>query len=87
MSVDQVLRLKDRLARGLAEAHKKGVVHRDVSPDNILLPGGRLERATIIDFGISKRADSNAGTVIGSDVAGKLAFLSPEQVGLFGGAG
>ena len=85
LNVDQVLGLKDRLAQGLAEAHKKGVVHRDVSPDNILLPGGRLERATIIDFGISKRADSNASTVIGSDVAGKLAFLSPEQVGLFGG--
>ena len=85
LSVDQVLRFKDRLARGLAEAHQKGVVHRDVSPDNILLPGGKLEQATIIDFGISKRADSNAGTVIGSDVAGKLAFLSPEQVGLFGG--
>jgi hypothetical protein len=85
LSVDQVLRLKDRLARGLAEAHKKGVVHRDVSPDNVLLPGGKWERATIIDFGIAKRADSNAGTVIGSDVAGKLAYLSPEQVGLFGG--
>jgi class 3 adenylate cyclase/tRNA A-37 threonylcarbamoyl transferase component Bud32 len=85
LNVDQVLRLKDRLGRGLAEAHEKGVVHRDVSPDNVLLPGGKLERATIIDFGISKRADSNAGTVIGSDVAGKLAFVSPEQVGLFGG--
>jgi serine/threonine protein kinase len=85
LDVDQVLRLKDRLAHGLAEAHKKGVVHRDVSPDNILLPDGRLEQATIIDFGIAKRAGSNAGTVIGSDVAGKLAFLSPEQVGLFGG--
>ena len=84
LGVDQVLRLKDRLAGGLAEAHKKGVVHRDVSPDNILLPDGKLERATIIDFGISKR-DASDGTVIGSDVAGKLAFVSPEQVGLFGG--
>src|SRR3546814_4262237 len=52
--------LRDRLARGLAAAHDKGVIHRDMSPDNVILGHGDLEHAKIIDFGIAKLADSSA---------------------------
>lgn len=82
----QVAVLLDRIAAGLAAAHEKGVVHRDISPDNIILPSGRVEEAKIIDFGISKQTTSNAATIIGEGFAGKYAFASPEQIGMFGGA-
>jgi len=82
---DEVLRLRDRLALGLAAAHEMGIVHRDVSPENILLPGGSVDRAKLIDFGIAKSMDPSGVTVIGGDFAGKFSYVSPEQVGLFGG--
>jgi hypothetical protein len=82
---DEVLRLRNRLALGLAAAHEMGVVHRDVSPDNILLPDGDIDRAKLIDFGIAKSTDPSSQTVVGSDFAGKYSYVSPEQVGLYGG--
>jgi hypothetical protein len=82
---DEVLRLRDRLALGLAAAHEMGIVHRDVSPENILLPDGDIDRAKLIDFGIAKSMDPSGLTIIGSDFAGKYSYVSPEQVGLFGG--
>ena len=81
----QVRQLRDRLADGLAAAHEKGVTHRDLSPDNVILPGGDLTKAKIIDFGISKMADPDVKTIVGDDFAGKYSYVSPEQVGLYGG--
>ncbi len=85
LSPDEVLVLRDRLAMGLGAAHEKGVIHRDMSPDNVILPGGRLEDAKIIDFGIAKLADPEVQTVLGSDFAGKYSYASPEQLGMYGG--
>jgi hypothetical protein len=82
---EEVLRLRNRLALGLAAAHEMGIVHRDVSPENVLLPAGSIERAKLIDFGIAKSTDPSGVTFIGSDFAGKYSYVSPEQVGLFGG--
>jgi serine/threonine protein kinase len=82
---DAVLRLRDRLASGLAAAHEMDIVHRDVSPENILLPEGRVEHAKLIDFGIAKAMGPANATLIGGEFAGKYSYVSPEQVGLFGG--
>jgi serine/threonine-protein kinase len=73
-----------RLTSGMAAAHAAGVVHRDLSPDNIILPGADVSRAKIIDFGIA-RAGVGGETVLGGLFAGKYNFVSPEQLGLFGG--
>jgi predicted Ser/Thr protein kinase len=81
----EIRALRDRLAQGLAAAHDKGVFHRDLSPDNIILPGDRVDSAKIIDFGIAKHADAGEKTLIGGDFAGKLSFASPEQAGMYGG--
>jgi esterase/lipase superfamily enzyme len=81
----EVLRLRDRLALGLAAAHEMDIVHRDVSPENILLPGGNIDRAKLIDFSIAKSTDHAPLTITGGGFAGKFSFASPEQVGLFGG--
>jgi len=85
LDADEVRQLRDRLADGLAVAHDKGVIHRDISPDNVILPGGDLGKAKIIDFGISKAVDPEVKTIIGDDFAGKFSYVSPEQLGMFGG--
>ena len=82
-TVDQLKMLTRRLAEGLEAAHSMGAIHRDMSPDNVLLPQGRLEHAKIIDFGIAKDLDPAEQTVIGTGFAGKLGYVAPEQFGDF----
>jgi serine/threonine protein kinase len=84
LAPDEVRALRDRLGAGLAAAHQRGVIHRDLSPDNVLLPDGRAERAKLIDFGIAKEIARGDAT-IAAGFKGKLAYASPEQLGLFGG--
>ncbi|GLS42214.1 serine/threonine-protein kinase [Methylobacterium brachythecii] len=76
--------LRRRLAGGFQAAHEAGIIHRDVSPDNIILPAGDPARAKIIDFGIARTP--TGATVIGEGFAGKYNYVSPEQLGLYGGA-
>ena len=84
LSPDEVALLGARVAHGLAAAHRKGVIHRDVSPDNIVLPNGRVQEAKIIDFGIAKLLEDGEGTIV-DGFKGKLSYASPEQLGFFGG--
>jgi len=79
----QVLALLRRLADGLQVAHRAGVVHRDLSPDNVVLCGGEVESAKIIDFGIAKETTPGGGTLIGGQFAGKPGYVAPEQLGLY----
>jgi hypothetical protein len=79
----EVTQLLRRLAGGLQAAHEMGAVHRDIAPDNVLLPEGRLDRAKIIDFGIVKDLDPGKQTIIGDGFAGKLGYVAPEQFGDF----
>jgi serine/threonine-protein kinase len=72
-----------RLASGLQAAHALGAIHRDISPDNVLLENGELARAKIIDFGIAKDLDPGSKTIIGDGFAGKLSYVAPEQLGDF----
>lgn len=73
-----------RLASGLRSAHNLGAIHRDISPDNVLLEGGQLGNATIIDFGIAKDLDPTSSTIVGEGFAGKLSYVAPEQLGDYG---
>lgn len=75
-----------RLAAGLAAIHAAGFVHRDVSPDNILLPDDNPAAAKIIDFGVAAELRGGTTPRDGLDFAGKFSFASPEQLGLFDGA-
>src|SRR4051812_32888639 len=84
-SEDELRLLMERLASGLAAAHRLGAIHRDMSPDNVMLPGGDLHQAKIIDFGIAKDTESTLQTLIGSAFAGKLNYVAPVQLGEHGG--
>jgi serine/threonine protein kinase len=85
LAFEAVRVLQERLAAGLNAAHQFGIVHRDLSPDNVLIPAGDLAKAKIIDFGIARSTRAGDGTIIGSGFAGKYNYVSPEQLGLFGG--
>jgi len=84
LSPEDVAILGSRVAHGLNAAHSKGVIHRDLSPDNIVLPNGDLRKAKIIDFGIAKILEEGEGTIV-DGFKGKLTYASPEQLGFFGG--
>ena len=85
LPVEDVRLLLTRIASGLGAAHDLGVVHRDLSPDNVILPNGDVKHTKIIDFGIAKAATIGEGTLLGGKFAGKYNFVSPEQLGLYGG--
>lgn len=85
LAFEAVHRLMQRLAAGLRAAHERGIIHRDVSPDNIIVPSGDMGRAKIIDFGIARSTRlGDEATVIGTGFAGKHNYVSPEQLGLYG---
>ncbi|WP_280316979.1 serine/threonine-protein kinase [Nocardia wallacei] len=70
-------------ARGLDEAHRAGLLHRDVKPANLLLePRGaeQLPRVYVSDFGIARGATDTAGLTETGSVLATVAYAAPEQI-------
>ncbi|KAF0137805.1 MAG: Serine/threonine protein kinase [Xanthobacteraceae bacterium] len=80
MDPRELMIIAHRVAEGLVAAHARGIVHRDLSPDNVVLRDGAAEKATIIDFGIAKDTSAGAKTIVGNEFAGKYEYAAPEQL-------
>ncbi len=75
--LDEALRIATQVAEGLQEAHKKGVVHRDIKSSNIMVD--ERGQAKIMDFGIARSLESKSITGAGVMI-GTPEYMSPEQV-------
>jgi TolB-like protein len=78
LPIDDAIRIAREVADALAAAHKAGLIHRDIKPDNVMITGGH---AVVMDFGISDAVGEAGGeklTQTGMAI-GTPAYMSPEQ--------
>jgi eukaryotic-like serine/threonine-protein kinase len=76
IEMEEALKIAAQAAEGLQEAHKKGVVHRDIKSGNIMVADrGQVK---IMDFGLARTADKTLLTKEGTTM-GTIAYMSPEQ--------
>src|SRR5262245_12967604 len=85
-AVDEALRIARQVASALDAAHERGILHRDLKPDNIIVTRAAGEStAKLLDFGIAKLMDAPQGAAdevtrtIAGAVIGTAAYMSPEQ--------
>ena len=84
---EEALAIVADIARGLAEAHARGIVHRDIKPQNVMIasaPPDQTARVTVklCDFGIARALDRREGTLGFTEhgaVLGTPAYMAPEQ--------
>ncbi len=74
----EALRIAKELCAGLAAAHRRGVVHQDLKPANVLIEDG-TGRTVITDFGIARLAEKEARGERATRVAGTPEYMAPEQ--------
>ncbi|MGH7271707.1 MAG: serine/threonine-protein kinase, partial [Polyangiaceae bacterium] len=80
MDPARAIHIVGQAARALGEAHERGIVHRDVKPENIFLTalGGEHDFVKVLDFGIAKVENPEVAMTLTGSVLGTPAYISPE---------
>lgn len=78
LPVESAVRVVRQVCQALAEAHRHGIVHRDMKPENVFLVGSE-GHVKVLDFGISKVGEGNANLTKTGMVMGTPGYMAPEQ--------
>ena len=78
LKLPEALSTAIQMAEGLEAAHEKGITHRDIKPDNVMLMKGSRGLVKLMDFGLAQLAGSSKLTQHGTTL-GTMAYMSPEQ--------
>ncbi len=86
MAVGDLVAMTHGLAAALGAVHAAGIVHNDLSPDNIILADDHCATPVIVDFGVARPMVEPDDVQLLVDFAGKYSWISPEQLGPAAGA-
>ena len=78
LKLPEALSIAIQMAEGLEAAHEKGIAHRDIKPDNVMLMSGSRGLVKLMDFGLAQLAGSSKFTREGTTL-GTVNYMSPEQ--------
>lgn len=78
LTVPETMGIMRGLSSGLAHAHKLGVVHRDLKPDNVMI--NHNKQVKIMDLGLAKRDENKTAITKTGDTFGTPAYMAPEQI-------
>lgn len=78
LSWQEAFTLLQPLVEALAYAHRAGIIHRDVKPENVMFAGNEANTLKLVDFGLARRQGGKGLTQLGA-VIGTPAYMSPEQ--------
>jgi len=79
-SADRAIELSEQICAGLAYLHSRGIIHRDVKPENVLIT--KAGQAKLADLGLAKNVGGSASgsSTLGGKMLGTPAYMSPEQI-------